>query len=64
MKFVFVVDEQGEISDIQVAETSGSEYIDRAFKREISTGRVKPFTLKGEPIKVKAILPIKLTSSQ
>lgn len=62
MKFMLMVDQQGKISNIQVIKSSGNKYVDRQFMRKISTGRLKPFTLKGKPIKVRTILPIKVTS--
>lgn len=54
----FQVDKQGEITKIYVEKSSGNKCFDRRAARQVQTGRLMPFLLKGKAVKGRASLPI------
>ena len=55
----FQVDKQGEITKIYVEKSSGNKCFDRNAARQVQTGRLMPFLLKGKAVKGKVSLPIR-----
>ena len=56
----FVVEKDGQISNMKIAKSSGNEYLDAEAIRLIRTmPKWKPGKLKGKPVRVKYCVPIK-----
>ncbi|WP_087042087.1 energy transducer TonB [Psychrobacter sp. JB385] len=54
-----LVDEQGSITHVNVRESSGNRCFDRKATRQVKTGIMKPFFIKGKKVTGRVTLPIK-----
>ena len=52
------VDKQGKITQVDIAESSGNNRFDRAAQKQIRSGRFRPFTQNGTPVKGIVIIPM------
>ena len=52
------VDKQGKITQVDIAESSGNNRFDRTAQKQIRSGRFRPFTQNGTPVKGIVIIPM------
>ena len=58
MEFLLKVNKEGKIENTTVLKSSGSDKIDREFKRELSRSLLKPFRRDSKPVVGKVTVPI------
>ena len=62
MEFLFVIEENGRLGNIQIVRSSGNRELDNEMMRMLrSTPRWTPGRKDGEPVKVQFIMPIVFT---
>lgn len=52
------VDKQGEITSVEIVQSSGNPYLDAAAKNSFRKAQLHPFIREGEPVEAYVIVPV------